>query len=323
MSAALPVTIIGGYLGSGKTTLINHLLRHANGVRLAVLINDFGELPIDAELIEGQEGNVISLSGGCICCSYGDDLSYALQQLLEQESLPDHIFIEASGVALPGAIGKSLSLLRAFKLEGIVVLADATSIETSSTAKYIGDTIARQLSDADLIVLNKLDLLSNLQLEAVRGWMEAHYTHSPWVDSVFSTIDPEVLFEMKRDINLHASASASASAVQCIKSDTTATSHHHEVASLFKSIRLDINKAIDADTLAAQLADKRCGLVRAKGFVLHADKSLKTIQVVGRRWSVTDAPDGVSTGLVCIATDGNLSEARVRAFCGLDKLGPA
>ena len=311
MSMALPVTIIGGYLGSGKTTLVNHLLRHANGVRLAVLVNDFGELPIDADLIEGQEGDVISLSGGCVCCSYGDDLSFALQKLQEQDSLPNHIFIEASGVALPSAIGKSLSLLRAFQLEGIVVLADATTIEASSTAKYIGDTIVRQLSDADLIVLNKLDLLCDSQIKAVRSWMGAHYAQAPLVESVFSTIDPEVLFEIKREINLCAN--------DCANLDTSAPSHDHNVSSLFTSIRLNIDKVIDANTLAALLADKRCGLVRAKGFVKHSDKSLKTIQVVGRRWSVTDAPKGVSTGLVCIATDGELSEARVRNFCGLDQ----
>jgi len=123
MSSAMPVTIIGGYLGSGKTTLINHLLRNANGIRLAVMVNDFGNLAIDAELIEAQDGDVISLSGGCICCSYGDDLSAALLKLQTGGVPPEHIFIEASGVALPGAIGKTLSLLRAYRLDGIVVLA--------------------------------------------------------------------------------------------------------------------------------------------------------------------------------------------------------
>ena len=77
----LPVTVIGGYLGAGKTTLVNSLLRQANGQRLAVLVNEFGELPIDADLIEGQDENVINIAGGCICCSYGSDLIMALQDL--------------------------------------------------------------------------------------------------------------------------------------------------------------------------------------------------------------------------------------------------
>ena len=74
MSDAVPVTLIGGYLGAGKTTLVNHLLRNADGRRLAVLVNEFGELPIDADLIEARDGNLISISGGCICCSFGSDL---------------------------------------------------------------------------------------------------------------------------------------------------------------------------------------------------------------------------------------------------------
>ncbi len=73
MSAGLPVTVIGGYLGSGKTTLVNHLLRHAGSLRLAVLVNDFGELPIDADLIETRGEGVISIAGGCVCCSFGSD----------------------------------------------------------------------------------------------------------------------------------------------------------------------------------------------------------------------------------------------------------
>ena len=98
----LPVTVVGGYLGSGKTTLINNLLNSADGHRYAVLVNDFGELSIDAQLIEKQDGNVISLSGGCICCSYGNDLTSALLEL--KTDTIDQVVIEASGVALPGSI---------------------------------------------------------------------------------------------------------------------------------------------------------------------------------------------------------------------------
>ncbi len=303
MQSITPITIIGGYLGSGKTTLINHLLRNANGVRLAVLVNDFGELPIDADLIEAQEGDVISLSGGCVCCSYGDDLSLSLQKLQTQDSPPEHIFIEASGVALPGAIGQSLSLLRAYQLEGIVVLADTTSVQEASIQKYIGDTIQRQLYDADLIVLNKVDLLSNSQAKAVRQWINQHYAQAPVIESRFSKIEPEILFELKRDaassrLDLHAG-------------------HTHDVAALFSSVKLNIEQLVDACDLAEKLADKQCGLVRAKGFVLDHDNAFKTIQVVGRRWSVTDAPAGIEPGVVCIAASQSLSEAHIRSVCGL------
>jgi len=301
LNTALPVTIIGGFLGSGKTTLVNHLLRHAAGVRLAILVNDFGDLPIDAELIEGQDGDVINLSGGCVCCSYGDDLSLSLQKLQSQTILPDHIFIEASGVALPGAIAKSLSLLRAYQLEGIVVLADAATIQSSATEKYIGDTVCRQLSDADLIVLNKLDLMSDEQAQTVRLWLDESYTQTPHVDSVHSAINPEVLFDIKHNAN-HSQKSAQS----------------HNASSLFSTLSLPMDHVVDATRLAAQLADKNSHLVRAKGFVLDTDNNLKTIQVVGRRWTVTSAPAGVRPGLVCIAQAAAFSEANIRLLCNPD-----
>ena len=103
--------MVGGYLGSGKTTLINQWLRQANGQRLAILVNDFGDLPIDADLIESEDGDVINLSGGCVCCSYGNDLTMALIDLLELSPRPDHVVLEASGVALPGAVAASLGLI--------------------------------------------------------------------------------------------------------------------------------------------------------------------------------------------------------------------
>jgi len=292
----MPVTIIGGYLGSGKTTLVNHLIRQANGVRLAVLVNDFGELPIDGDLIEAQHGNVITLSGGCVCCSYGDDLSAALASLQSGADQPDHIIVEASGVALPGAIGKTLSLLRHFQLEGIVVLADSSTVVEHASAKYIGDTIERQLHDADLIVLNKLDLVTSDQASAVRQWLGTHYSHAPHIDAVHSVLDPDVFFSSRQESLLTASAEDG-----------------HD-AGVFSTFRLNVAEKVDACQMAANLADRKSALVRAKGFVLDKDDCMKTIQVVGRRWSVTSAPENVMPGLICIGLSGAYSEELVRSF---------
>ena len=152
MQQPLAVTIVGGYLGAGKTTLVNHLLRHANGRRLAILVNEFGALPIDEDLIDTKSEDLISIAGGCVCCSFGSDLTAALIRLSERLPKPDHIIIESSGVAMPGAIAANIGLMEQYLLAGIVVLADSETILNHATDEFIGDTIIRQLNDADLIL---------------------------------------------------------------------------------------------------------------------------------------------------------------------------
>ena len=162
--SAVPTTILGGYLGAGKTTLVNGLLRRAGGRRLAVLVNEFGELPIDEDLIEGREGNLLAISGGCVCCSYGSDLVAALLDLVARRPLPDHVVVETSGVALPGAVARSIGLVAELALDGVVVLADAETIVARASDRYLADTIARQVDAADLLVLTKLDLLDPAEI---------------------------------------------------------------------------------------------------------------------------------------------------------------
>ena len=108
----MKVTVIGGYLGAGKTTLVNRWLRQAQaqGRRIAVLVNDFGEIGIDADLILAQSDDVLELAGGCVCCSFGSDLMAALLRLAERNPAPAHVLIETSGVALPGAVARSAKL---------------------------------------------------------------------------------------------------------------------------------------------------------------------------------------------------------------------
>ncbi|MBN8494467.1 MAG: GTP-binding protein [Burkholderiales bacterium] len=157
MSAPIPVSVIGGYLGAGKTTLVNHLLRHAGGRRLAVLVNDFGELPIDDALIEARDGNLLRLAGGCVCCSFGSDLLGALQQLSALSPPPQQLLLECSGVARPGAVARTLTLLPALQRDAVLVLADAESLRERAADRYVGELVQQQLAEADLIALNKCD----------------------------------------------------------------------------------------------------------------------------------------------------------------------
>ncbi len=290
----IPVTVVGGYLGAGKTTLVNHLLRNANGVRLAVLVNEFGELAIDEDLIEAQDDDVISIAGGCVCCSFGSDLTAALGDMAAMDPPPDHVLIESSGVAIPSSIVNSLVFLPAFRSDGIVILADAETVQKSAKDKYMGDTVTRQIADADIILLNKVDLVSADALDATRMWLQVQNHAVRVVESTQSAVPPEIVLD---------------SFVGRARSG----GEHFEAAHL-DMLTLMPTGAVDADALAAALADEGAGLVRAKGFVTRPDGAKALIQVVGRRFEVTEASADKADGVVCLGFKDVMSHAALEAL---------
>ena len=153
----VPILLVTGFLGAGKTTVVNHLLAHAEGRRIAAVVNDFGAINIDAELIAGASDGVVSLSNGCICCSLEGDLLRTLSTLLRRDPKPEYIVIETSGVADPADIVRNLMdpvILREAPLETVVCVIDAA---TSPAA--LDDALMRsQLRVADIVALSKLDL---------------------------------------------------------------------------------------------------------------------------------------------------------------------
>ena len=164
----IPITLICGYLGSGKTTLINRLLNTPSfPKKIAVLVNDFGELNIDAELIEQRSSNdeIISLSNGCVCCKIQDDLAMSLESLKSRSI--DRVIIEASGVAIPSKLKKQC-LIPGFALGQCAVLIDGQSFDIKKNDKYVGHLVQQQARDADLIILTKLDLAPDFKLELIR-----------------------------------------------------------------------------------------------------------------------------------------------------------
>jgi G3E family GTPase len=286
----LPVTIVGGYLGAGKTTLVNHLLRTADGLRLAVLVNDFGALPIDAALIEARDGNVIALTGGCVCCSFGDDLGEGLQALERLVPRPEHVLIEASGVALPDALAAAVGLRSGFAVEAVVVLADAETVEARARDRYMGDTIRRQLAAADLVVLNKTDLVSTAAAEARAAWLATVAPHASVIRSREARLPVALLVGPQEQ-----------------QSPRPHTHHHDEHTDLYASAHCTVPYSVDARALATLLAESDPPLLRAKGFVRDSSGDVVTIQVVGRRWRVTPASSHVGRHgrLVAIALAGN------------------
>ncbi|WP_373764737.1 CobW family GTP-binding protein, partial [Delftia acidovorans] len=174
MGQRLPFTVIGGFLGAGKTTLLNHWLRHADGQRLAVLVNDFGALNIDAGLIKAHSGDTIALTNGCVCCQIGDDLSMALIGVLQQRERFDAVVVEASGVSDPWRIAQLGLADPALALDGVIVVVDAAALPGQAADPLLADTLQRQVARADLVIVNKTDLADTRTLERVHGWIARH-----------------------------------------------------------------------------------------------------------------------------------------------------
>lgn len=172
-----PFTVIGGFLGAGKTTLVNHLLREAGADgaarRVAVLVNDFGAVNIDADLIASRSADAIALSNGCVCCQIGDDLTMALVRVLEAPEPFDAIVVEASGVSDPWRIAQIARGDPTLTLEGVVVVVDAAAALAQAADPLLADTIERQLRAADFVILNKVDLAGAEELDATRTWIDA------------------------------------------------------------------------------------------------------------------------------------------------------
>ena len=195
MTARIPVTVITGFLGAGKTTLVRHLLQHVKGKRIALIINEFGEMGVDREILAGcgddtcRPEDMIELANGCICCTVADEFVPTLTELLNRPDRPDHIVIETSGLALPQP------LIRAFNwpeikadvtIDGVVTVADAAALAEGSFAADeaavdaarradamidhetpLGELFADQMTAADLVILNKADLVEPATLDAV------------------------------------------------------------------------------------------------------------------------------------------------------------
>jgi G3E family GTPase len=164
-AAPTPVTVIGGFLGAGKTTFLNRLLTETAS-RYAVLVNDFGEINVDASLIERHDGATMSLTNGCVCCSIGSGFLETLGGLLDSGERFERIVIEASGVGDPWRIAEIALIEPGLQLDGVLVVADASRIETLVGDRRVGETVSNQFAKCDVVLLSKSDLVTADALSA-------------------------------------------------------------------------------------------------------------------------------------------------------------
>lgn len=302
----LPLTVIGGFLGAGKTSLLKHWLRQAQGQRYAVLVNDFGALNIDAQLIESRAGDMIALSNGCVCCQIGDDLTAALIRVLDTVPAYDAVLIEASGVSDPWRIAQMGRADPGLSLDGVIVVVDASAALAQSSDPLLMDTLERQLRAADLIVVNKRELITPEQHQAVQRWIETVAGPVPQVQSTNAAVPPALL--------------SSLALPEPVAGDLSEAPLHDEPThgNLFETWSYRPVQAFSEAALRDWLSQPPPGLLRLKGLLRTLDaagaSNWSELQFAGRHGSLrrTSAPIA-GAALVAIGLRGQLPRATLSA----------
>jgi G3E family GTPase len=269
-----PVTILSGFLGSGKTTLLNRMLRADHGLRIAVMVNDFGDVNIDKDLIVGQSGDVVELSGGCLCCTIRGDLLDSARGLLTSGREFDYLMVETSGLAEPSAVAQTFlvpELEESFRLDAVVTVVDSANIESWLARN---DTAAEQIRCADLLVMNKLDLVNDADVDRIKtrlGGINANVR-------VLPSIDGNVAAELLLDIDAHRPARLPDAAA------APAHGHDHVDHGAVLSVSIDTEIELDYERFDRFLQALPEGVFRAKGTVAIKGLSRRVIfHRVGKR----------------------------------------
>ncbi len=305
MTSKIPATIVTGFLGAGKTTLIRHLLETTRDRRLALVINEFGDVGVDGEILRAcgvdncPDENIVELANGCLCCTVADDFAPAIEALLAHEMRPDHIVIETSGLALPKPLVKAFdwpAIRSRLTVDGVVAVVDGRAVAEGRFADDL-DAIAReraedravdhdnpleevfedQLACADLVILNKTDLLSEAEEAGVLATLRAG---APRATKILrarqGAVDARVLLGL--------AAAAEDDLANRPSNHDGLEDHDHDD---FDSFVIEIAAATDPAALVARLAEVAAehDVLRIKGFVEISGKPMRLlVQGVGARF---------------------------------------
>lgn len=271
---AIPTYVIAGFLGAGKTSLINSILS-TSSEPLAVIVNDFGAVNIDASLIASHTDDVVELTNGCVCCSVGESLADALFVLLDRPNRPSAIVIEASGVADPAQVS-AYTYLDGLVNGGTIVLVDAVNCLSTAKDSRLRQTFLRQLHAGDLVALTKKDLITPEHLQAVHAFLSDQCATTPIVDASTQVLSQVILSDFVRD-------------------GSETISHSFCTEYLHQLIYTDETHVRQTLSQWSETA------IRAKGIIELVDGTRCLIQQVGRHIALTPT-DLEPTGIVIICT---------------------